>query len=84
MQDDKIAQFGPRKFQLREGLIFEKGIGRLLTVSELAEVLQCSKGTIRNLVWQGKIPTVRPTPRMVRFSSEVIRRWLSERSQQYG
>lgn len=60
---------------------FDKGIRKLLTVSELALLLQCSEGTIRNLVYQGKIPVIRPTPKMVRFSTEVIRRWLSERSQ---
>lgn len=64
--------------------LFEKGIARLLTVSDLAKFLKCSERTIRTLVAQGRIPTVRPTPRIVRFHSEVIRRWLSERSQTNG
>lgn len=61
-------------------LIFENGIGRLLTVTDVANLLQCSVGTIRNLVWKGKIPTVRPTPAMVRFHPEEIWKWLSERN----
>ena len=63
---------------------FDKGIGRLLTVSELATVLNCSAGTIRNWVYQGLIPVVRPAPRMVRFRITDIENWLSERSDPYG
>ena len=62
------------------GVLFENQINRLLTVGELAKVLQCSVGTIRNWVWKGEIPIVRVGRRMVRFNAEEIRKWLSERN----
>ena len=79
-----MTPFKEQEPQTTVPMLFDKGIGRLLTVSELAKMLQCSPGTIRNLVWKNKIPIVRPTPRMVRFDWEMIRRWLSERSQFHG
>ncbi|MCI5072677.1 helix-turn-helix domain-containing protein, partial [bacterium] len=57
-------------------VFIDKRIDDLLTVDELALLLKCSKGTIRNWVYQGKIPVVRPAPRMVRFNIHVIQRWL--------
>jgi len=60
---------------------FENQIGRLLTVSELATLLSCSEGTIRNWVWKRRIPVVRPSHGMVRFDVRDIWNWLSERKQ---
>ncbi|MCB0308272.1 MAG: helix-turn-helix domain-containing protein [Bdellovibrionales bacterium] len=59
--------------------LLEKGITELLTVGDLANILKCSKGTIRNWVSQGYIPVVRPAPRMVRFSPAQINAWLLEK-----
>lgn len=60
--------------------LFEKHIGKLLTVKELAVVLCASEKTIRDWVLKGLIPVVRPQPRMVRFNPLAIARWLAERS----
>ncbi len=62
-----------------DGPFFENGIGRLVTVTELAKYLACSEKTVRDWVWKRLIPVVRPMPRMVRFDMQEIRRWLSER-----
>jgi excisionase family DNA binding protein len=59
--------------------LFENGIGRLVTVRDLARFLSCSEKTIRDWVLKGLVPTVRPMPRMVRFDLREIDRWLSER-----
>lgn len=42
--------------------------GRLLIDAEAAEYLGVSRRTISNLVRDGKLPIVRPTPRSVRFT----------------
>ncbi len=65
----------------RGSALFDNGIGRLLTVREVAERLACSEKTIRDWVLKRLIPTVRPMPRMVRFDEQDISRWLSERKQ---
>lgn len=59
---------------------FENRIAELMTAGELASLLHCSEGTIRNWVWKGEIPTVRIGRRMVRFNAAEIRKWLSERN----
>ncbi|HLG19627.1 MAG TPA: helix-turn-helix domain-containing protein [Bdellovibrionota bacterium] len=79
-----MSSFASAQYGVKPKPLFENGIGRLLTVSDVAKLLQCSERTIRNMVSEGRIPTVRPTPRMVRFHSDVLRRWLSERSHPYG
>lgn len=58
---------------------FENGIGRLLTVKELAMLLACSEKTIRDWVLKRLVPVTRPRPRMVRFDLREIRSWLAER-----
>ena len=62
-------------------LFFENGIYRLLTVSDVAGILRCSAGTVRNWVYRGLIPTVRPMPRMVRVDPRELWNWLSERKE---
>ncbi len=62
-------------------LFFENGIYRLLTVSDVAGILKCSVGTVRNWVYRGLIPTVRPMPRMVRIDPRELWNWLSERKE---
>ena len=59
--------------------IFENGIGRLMTVKQLALFLACSEKTVRDWVFKGLVPVVRPMPRMVRFSTKDILCWLAER-----
>lgn len=54
-------------------------IRELLTIKDVARLLRCSEVTVRHWVQQGKIPTVRPVPRMVRFDTRTIEKWLSER-----
>ena len=60
-------------------MVFENGIGRLLTVKELAMLLACSEKTIRDWVLKKLVPVTRPRPRMVRFDLRDIRSWLAER-----
>ncbi|MCI5072641.1 helix-turn-helix domain-containing protein, partial [bacterium] len=71
------TEYGIQNYKKQHASVFiDKRIDDLLTVDELALLLKCSKGTIRNWVYQGKIPVVRPAPRMVRFNIHVIQRWL--------
>ena len=49
---------------------------RLLSVSEVAEVLKLSVGTIYHLVSQKRIPVVRLSARCIRFDRRTISAWL--------
>ena len=62
-----------------EALLFENGIGRLMTVREMAMLLACSEKTIRDWVFKGLIPVTRPRPRMVRFDLQDILKWLAQK-----
>ena len=62
-----------------EALLFENGIGRLITVKEMAMLLACSEKTIRDWVLKGLVPVTRPRPRMVRFDLQDILKWLAEK-----
>lgn len=44
-----------------------------LTARQLAEVLQVSAQTVRRLAREGKIPSVRLTPRLIRFHLRSVR-----------
>lgn len=59
--------------------IFDKGIGRLMTVKDVARFLSCSERTIRLWISRRILPVVRPAPRMVRFDPREILQWLAER-----
>jgi len=52
---------------------------RLLTVTELSEVIRLSVGTIRHWVAGGKIPVVRFGSRVL-FRPEEIEAWIAEHS----
>lgn len=82
MADDRIASvhWGDANPSHSPESFFENRISHLLTVGELASLLHCSAGTIRNWVWKGEIPIVRVGRRMVRFNAAEIRKWLSERN----
>ena len=51
---------------------------RLLTVPEVAELLQVSEWSVKALVRQGRIPVVR-IGRSVRFRPADLERWVHER-----
>jgi excisionase family DNA binding protein len=47
-----------------------------LTARQLAEVLQVSESTVRRLAREGRIPSVRLTPRLIRFNLKTVYRAL--------
>ena len=47
-----------------------------LTAKQLAEVLQASESTVRRLAAKRRIPSVRLTPRIVRFHLDAVREAL--------
>lgn len=47
-----------------------------LTVRQLAEVLQVSESTVRRLAHQRRIPSIRLTPRLLRFNLNAVREVL--------
>jgi excisionase family DNA binding protein len=44
-----------------------------LTARQLAEVLQVSESTVRRLAQKRRIPSVRLTPRLIRFHLDAVR-----------
>jgi excisionase family DNA binding protein len=44
-----------------------------LTARQLAEILQVSESTVRRLAQKRRIPSVRLTPRLVRFHLDAVR-----------
>jgi len=67
------------RYETSHSSFFDNGIGRLVTVRELATILAVSEKTVRDWVFKRRVPTVRPGPRMVRFALREIGRWLLER-----
>ena len=53
---------------------------QFLTTRQLAAVLQVSESTVRRLSQQGRIPTVRLTPRILRFHLTAVRHALDSYS----
>jgi excisionase family DNA binding protein len=47
-----------------------------LTARQLAEVLQVSESTVRRLASKRRIPSVRLTPRIIRFHLDAVREAL--------
>jgi excisionase family DNA binding protein len=43
-----------------------------LTARQLAAVLQVSESTVRRLAREGRIPSVRLTPRLIRFNLKAV------------
>lgn len=52
----------------------------LLTVRQVAAVLQVDEKTIRRFVWAGRIPCVR-IGRRIRFDPADVERWVSARKE---
>ncbi len=50
-----------------------------LTAKQLAEVLQVSESTVRRLAQKRRIPSVRLTPRIIRFHLDAVREALDVR-----
>jgi excisionase family DNA binding protein len=44
-----------------------------LTARQLAHVLQVSESTVRRLAQSGRIPSIRLTPRLIRFHLQSVR-----------
>lgn len=47
-----------------------------LTARQLASILQVSESTVRRLAREGRIPSVRITPRLLRFNLKAVRQTL--------
>jgi len=47
-----------------------------LTARQLASILQVSESTVRRLAREGRIPSVRITPRLIRFNLKAVRHAL--------
>ena len=47
-----------------------------LTARQLAAILQVSESTVRRLAQQGRIPSVRITPHIIRFHLKAVRQAL--------
>jgi len=47
-----------------------------LTAKQLAEILQVSESTVRRLAQKRRIPSVRLTPRIIRFHLDAVREAL--------
>jgi len=47
-----------------------------LTAKQLAEILQVSESTVRRLAAKRRIPSVRLTPRIIRFHLDAVREAL--------
>ena len=47
-----------------------------LTAKQLAEILQVSESTVRRLAQRRRIPSVRLTPRLIRFHLDAVREAL--------
>lgn len=54
----------------------EEAREEFLTARQLASVLQVSESTVRRLAREGRIPSVRLTPRLVRFNLKAVCRAL--------
>jgi excisionase family DNA binding protein len=52
------------------------GREEFLTAKQLAEVLQVSESTVRRLAAKRRIPSVRLTPRIIRFHLDAVREAL--------
>lgn len=47
-----------------------------LTSQQLAQILQVSESTVRRLARQGRIPSIRITPHIIRFHLKAVRQAL--------
>lgn len=51
-----------------------------LTARQLASIMQVSESTVRRLAREGRIPSVRLTPRLIRFNLKAVRHALDGNS----
>lgn len=58
----------------------EDGREEFLTARQLAAVLQVSESTVRRLAREGRIPSVRLTPRLIRFNLKAVYKALDGNS----
>ena len=57
-----------------------KDHAEFLTARQLAEVLQISESTVMRLARAGRIPSIRLTPRLIRFRLASVRKELEKES----
>jgi excisionase family DNA binding protein len=54
-----------------------------LTARQLAAIMQVSESTVRRLAREGRIPSVRITPRLLRFNLKAVRHSLEGTSRRH-
>lgn len=54
----------------------DESADQFLTAKQLAAILQVSEATVRRLARAGRIPSIRLTPRIVRFHLQSVREAL--------
>ncbi len=60
----------------------ERPLERLLTVTEVADLLRLSRGSVYHMVSQGRLPCIRLSKRCLRFSREAIAQVIREMTQE--
>jgi excisionase family DNA binding protein len=56
----------------------KRDVGRLLTCAEVAEALGLRPSTIRRMILERRIDTVRPSRRSVRIPAQAVQRILEQ------
>jgi len=57
---------------------------RLLTKTEGADALRCSKPTLERIIQRGDLPVVRVGERSIRISETAVREYISSRTERRG
>lgn len=55
---------------------------KLLTIDEVSELLQIPKGSLYNLVHEGRIPHLKIGRGRLRFRERALEKWLQQNEQQ--
>ena len=63
------------KTEQKNGQIAALKLGELLTIDELSEILKTKEKTIRQWVYQGRIPSIKMNG-LLRFAAMEIDSWL--------
>jgi excisionase family DNA binding protein len=67
------------KIEMIKGKTQNLNVGELLTIDELSEILKTKQKTIRQWVYQGKIPSIKING-LLRFASAEIESWISHQA----
>lgn len=59
-----------------------ENLPELLTVNEVAAVLRCCPGHVRNMIRKGALESVRPSPRCTRVKKQSVLSMIESATQQ--